>query len=674
MPGQFRKYEIGERIGIGGMAEVFRASAIAPDGSSTVVVVKKILPHLSEDAGYRQMFMDEAKIASTLDHPGIVKLLDLGRMDDQLFLALELVDGADLNKILRQTRDLGERLPVAVTIAIMIAVMRALHYAHTRRDPGGKPLGIVHRDISPSNILLSRAGHVKIADFGVAKATVRDDRTSSGVVKGNMRFMAPEQVKGLAIDARTDVFAGGILLLTLLCGKHPFDDQPIPLVLDRIIAADVPMPSVVVPGLPKALDAIVARATRADPRERYQSAQELAKALETFAEQFSMPVDPTVGLRPLMSSLLGAPEPPPDVSTSKVMRVEVTNPEAEELPVYGTEPAEPQKSPFAADAPEEDVSRTVQSHPQAKEERTLTHPQSTPRPKQQVPAVSLVGHRRPVSSVTITPDGRRVISGGHDQKIRVWDLVGKVQAKEILAHPAAVTCLALSADGTQVLSGSRDRTAKLWRVDGAGEPVRTLEGHDGWIFGAALSADMQFGLTGAVDRSIRLWHLGKGRPIATLEGHTDTVSCVAFLPDGLRAISGSYDRTVRIWSLETGLPVAVWQTDDAVRSLAIAPDGRRAISAGADCLVTVWDFQKGKSVDRLAGHREAVVTVAWSPDGKRALSGSFDTTVKLWDMERGVILRTFVGHTDPVLSVCFTPDGLSGVSGSADGTIRIFAL
>src|SRR5579859_6085661 len=230
------------------MAEVFRARALGPDDSSTLVVVKRILPHLSEDLGYRQMFMDEAKIASTLEHPNIVRLIDLGRMDEQLFLALEFVDGADLQRIIRKSREMGVPVPLGTSLYVMISVLHALHYAHARKDPSGRPLRIVHRDVTPQNVLVSRTGEVKVADFGVAKATVRDDRTVAGAIKGNPLYMAPEQVSGASVDPRTDVYAAGAVLLTLLCGRHPFESEPLPRLIDRALAGDLPTPSAFVPG------------------------------------------------------------------------------------------------------------------------------------------------------------------------------------------------------------------------------------------------------------------------------------------------------------------------------------------------------------------------------------------------------------------------------------------
>src|SRR4051812_48849355 len=178
------------------MAEIYRARAIGRDAATDIVCVKKILPHLSEDPEYQQMFMDEARVAFTLHHPNIVQVKDLGRIDDQLFLALEYVDGADLGEILLKARDRDELLPVPVALYIALEVLKGLHYAHSRRGADGRAMAIVHRDVSPGNVLVSRTGAAKLGDFGIARAAVRAGRTVAGVVKGNALYMAPEQITG----------------------------------------------------------------------------------------------------------------------------------------------------------------------------------------------------------------------------------------------------------------------------------------------------------------------------------------------------------------------------------------------------------------------------------------------------------------------------------------------
>ncbi|HVO29262.1 MAG TPA: serine/threonine-protein kinase, partial [bacterium] len=165
-----KRYELLDRIGVGGMAEVFRAR-VKGDTTGPIVVVKRILPHLSEDDDFRRMFMDEARIAAALQHPNIVRLVDLGRMEQSLFIALEYVDGMNLEQLLARLADAKRKVPLDVAVFIAVEILKGLQHAHTRLGPDGKPLAIVHRDVSPANVLLSREGAVKVSDFGLARAT-----------------------------------------------------------------------------------------------------------------------------------------------------------------------------------------------------------------------------------------------------------------------------------------------------------------------------------------------------------------------------------------------------------------------------------------------------------------------------------------------------------------------
>ncbi|HVO31761.1 MAG TPA: serine/threonine-protein kinase, partial [bacterium] len=296
-----QRYELVEQIGLGGMAEVYRARQVDAGGKSTDVVIKKILPHLSRDPQYRTMFIDEAKIASTLRHPNIVQLLELGDMDGALFLALEFVDGADGKALLSRAMELGMSVNPAEALFIAREVLKGLHYAHIRVDAQGVPMQIVHRDVSPQNVFLSRRGEAKLGDFGIATAATRGGKTVVGVVKGNPLYMAPEQVRGGGLDARTDIYAAGLLLLALLCGRHPAEDEPLAALLNRALNAQVPRPSDVNRALPEEIDLLVLRATMLDPAHRYQTALEFAQAIDTYAANNGLRLD----ARPI-SSLIEA--------------------------------------------------------------------------------------------------------------------------------------------------------------------------------------------------------------------------------------------------------------------------------------------------------------------------------------------------------------------------------
>jgi serine/threonine protein kinase len=265
---------IGERIGGGGMAEVYRSTLIGVEGFTRTVAVKRILGNFSADTTFAEMFVNEANIASLLTHPNIVSVLDFDRDDSgQLFLVMELVEGCDL----KQLADEGS-LPVELSTFVTGEVMRALSFAHSL-EREGRSLAIVHRDISPHNVLVSWDGAVKLSDFGIAKATEATRVTQTGLIKGKVSYMSPEQVEGLDLDSRSDLFSAGILLHELLTGRRLFDGPSDRAVLNRILIGDIAPPSATNPEVPPALDRICMRLLERELERRYQRAQDVIEDL-----------------------------------------------------------------------------------------------------------------------------------------------------------------------------------------------------------------------------------------------------------------------------------------------------------------------------------------------------------------------------------------------------------
>ncbi len=221
-PQPFGRYQLIERMAVGGMAEIFRARVVGAHGFSKTVVIKRILPHLASDPSFVSMFIDEAKLTARLEHPKIIQVLDFGEADAQLFIAMEMVDGLDALGVLRACTHKKIRLPFALSVHIMHEVLDALDYAHKARDDDGQPLGIVHRDISPSNVLIARRGDVKLGDFGIARAAERQGKTKAGTLKGKYGYMSPEQVVGGDLDGRSDIFSCAIVLAEMLMGRRLF--------------------------------------------------------------------------------------------------------------------------------------------------------------------------------------------------------------------------------------------------------------------------------------------------------------------------------------------------------------------------------------------------------------------------------------------------------------------
>jgi serine/threonine protein kinase len=276
------RYTIIRKIAEGGMAEIFLAKQHGSEGFEKLVILKRILTAFFADEQFRNMLIDEAHISMGLSHNNIAQIFDVGKAAGRFFLVLELVDGWDLGRILQRAEKASAPLPPGLGLYIVSEVCRALSYAHAKTDSAGRALGIVHRDVSPHNVLLSEQGEVKIIDFGVAKAMTKRDRTGAGIVKGKLAFMSPEQALGQPIDARADLYAVGILLYLLCTGRRPYDGPTDMEVLLRVQSGQYIPPEQRTPGLSQSLLYVIKKSMNLDRDQRYQSADELLIDLEAI--------------------------------------------------------------------------------------------------------------------------------------------------------------------------------------------------------------------------------------------------------------------------------------------------------------------------------------------------------------------------------------------------------
>ncbi len=287
-PDRFGQYEILERIASGGMAELYKAKRTGVEGFQKIVAIKKILPHLADDEEFVTMFADEAKLAAQLNHPNIIHIYDLGKIQaGGYFIAMEYVDGRDLRAIQQAGRETGVPLPVPLAVYVASKVASALDYAHRRRDAEGQGLNIVHRDVSPQNILISYEGDIKLCDFGIAKAASKASKTQSGALKGKIQYMSPEQAWGKPIDRRSDLFSLGVVLHELLTGERLFRGDSDISVLEKVRIAEVLPPSRANPEVPHNLDAVVLKALAREPDDRYANASDLLRDLDSVLYSYT---------------------------------------------------------------------------------------------------------------------------------------------------------------------------------------------------------------------------------------------------------------------------------------------------------------------------------------------------------------------------------------------------
>jgi eukaryotic-like serine/threonine-protein kinase len=246
-----QRYRVIEKIAAGGMAEVYRAESASLEGFKKTVAIKRVLPHLSQKKEFIGMFLDEARLSAHLSHSNVVQVFDIGVGDDTYFIVMEYVDGANLKTIIEHRKKIGSPLSVEVATLIALRIAEGLSYAHEARDPMGQPLGIVHRDVSPPNVLISRQGEVKVVDFGLAKANSQLESSQPGIIKGKFSYLSPEAALGQTVDPRTDIFAAGIIYWEMLTGERLFLGETDLATVRQVQSADVPPVSKYVPGCPK---------------------------------------------------------------------------------------------------------------------------------------------------------------------------------------------------------------------------------------------------------------------------------------------------------------------------------------------------------------------------------------------------------------------------------------
>lgn len=303
------KYEIVAYLASGGMAELYLARSRGIAGFEKVVALKRILPKLAEDEDVVSMFIDEARLAASLHHPNLAQVYDIGRDGGSFFFTMEYIHGEDLRSVMLRAAKKKRGLSLSTSLLIVTQVAAGLHHAHDKKAADGQPLGTVHRDVSPANVMLTMDGAVKIVDFGVAKAAARKTQTQTGSVKGKVGYLSPEQAQGEELDRRSDVFALGILLFELTTGTRLYKGPHDLAVLSKLLNQDAPLPSSRVPDYPSALEEIVFKALRRDPRERYDTAQELQVALEDFAREQKLALS-SVALARFLREVIGEREDP----------------------------------------------------------------------------------------------------------------------------------------------------------------------------------------------------------------------------------------------------------------------------------------------------------------------------------------------------------------------------
>jgi serine/threonine-protein kinase len=287
---QQQRYRVLERLASGGMAEVFLAESAGIEGFKKQVAIKRVLPHLSEKKRFIAMFLDEARLSAHLSHSNVAQVFDIGVGDNAYFIVMEYVDGSDLKGVIDFMAKSGQSMPIEAACFIAAKICEGLTYAHELKGADGQSMQIVHRDMSPPNVLITKYGEIKIVDFGLAKATSQLEKSEAGIIKGKFSYLSPEAAQGGEVDLRTDIFAVGIILWELLSGKRLFLGETDFATVKQVQAAQIPSLRQQNPSIPPELEGILARALARDPQNRYGSARDLGRDLTSFLYRFGRPV------------------------------------------------------------------------------------------------------------------------------------------------------------------------------------------------------------------------------------------------------------------------------------------------------------------------------------------------------------------------------------------------
>ena len=678
------RYEIVGELGRGGMATVYKARDTT---LGRLVAIKLILPGQQQTERFLKRFVREAKVLAQLSHPNILKVLDYGEYQGSPYLVTEFMPGGSL------LDRMGRSMPAGEATALLLPVASALDHAHRQK--------IVHRDVKPQNILINESGQPMLADFGIAKLIDSDESqslTGTGALVGSPSYMAPEQVNGRAVTARTDVYALGVIFFELVTGRKPFTaSTPVEVSLKHL-NEPIPKPRQIIRDLPHQAEQIIYKSMAKNPDDRYTDMMAFSNALEKIAGKKYVPMRPVtqmpegdngnpdqhsknprlpriivfgaVGLMIVLvvSAFLFLGNPPGSAagvngSPTTAVTAAATTTEAQStqtpLPPTATQTPIPTKPTATKVAPTARSNPTITA---AVSDKVIT--------ALNIKQVAELDRIEKVSMISLdwAPDGSMIVVAGSNA-LTLIDPVTMTKTGQIELGNEVPKTVTISSDSKQAfVLGANIRVFDLNKRT----LLRTIPVAAG-ANSMALSNDTKMIAIGTLNNKVQVIHAEDGSVFHTNRSNFGGWS-VAFSPDGSLVAGGTTTGTL-MWETATGTwhPLEGKQ-EDLIKSLAFSPDGK-LLAAGSNGKIQLWDIQSG-AVKETTGGFTTLNSIDFSPDSKLLVVGSEDNTARFFSVVNGMLeeIRTLNSHTSPVFGVHFSPEGDRVVSGANEAVIRMWGL